>query len=264
MHTSPSLFPVQVPNSSILMPDQPSPPIVMHSTQTRSKSGIHKPKLFMDAREPSTVQDALQQPEWKDAMSAEYLSLLHDNIWSLVDLPSNRQAIGCKWVLKVKENPDGSILKYKARLAAKGFHQIAGFDFNETFSPVVKPTTIRVVLSLALSRGWLVKQIDVNNAFLNGDLQEEVYMTQLEGFEDPKAPTLVCKLHNALYGLKQAPRAWFEKLWTALTQFGFSSAKSDQSLFIRFHSQHMTLVLVYVDDILITGSDSTEVVSFIN
>lgn len=94
---------------------------------------------------------------------------------------------------------------------AKGFNQVAGFDFNETFSPVIKPTTIRVVLTVALSQGWTVRQLDINNAFLNGDLQEEVYMSQPEGFEDPKHPTHVCRLHKSLYGLKQAPRAWFEK-----------------------------------------------------
>lgn len=150
-------------------------------------------------------------------MTDEFLALQRNNTWSLVSLPEGRKAIRCKWVFRVKENPDGSINKYKAHLVAKGFLQVAGFDFNETFSPVVKPT-IRVVLTLALSKQWPIRQLDVNNAFLNGDLQEEVYMEQPEGFIDPKQPELVCRLHKSLCELKQAPRAWFDKLY----QFWFS------------------------------------------
>ncbi|RVW43373.1 Retrovirus-related Pol polyprotein from transposon RE1 [Vitis vinifera] len=212
-----------------------------HPMITRAKSGIVKPKIFIAAvREPSSVSAALQQDEWKKAMVAEYDALQRNNTWSLVPLPAGRQAIGCKWVYKTKENPDGTVQKYKARLVAKGFHQQAGFDFTETFSPVVKPSTIRVVFTIALSRNWAIKQLDVNNAFLNGDL-----------------------LHKALYGLKQAPRAWFEKLHQALLSFGFVSAKSDQSLFLRFTPSHITYVLVYVDDILVTGSDTAAITSLI-
>lgn len=124
------------------------------------------------------------------AMQAEYYALLNNNTWSLVKLPSNRKATGCKWVYQVKENSDGSINKYKARLVAKGFHQQHGFDFHETFSPVIKPVTIRIILTLALSYGWPIQQIDINNAFFNGFLQEEIYMLQ------PLA-------------LKQKIRSWF-------------------------------------------------------
>jgi histone deacetylase 1/2 len=121
----------------------------------------------------------------------------------LVPLPTNRKAIGCKWVFCVKENADGTVNKYKARLVAKGFHQVHGFDFNETFSPVIKPVTIRIILTLALTYNWPLQQLDINNAFLNGILEEEVYMMQPPGFTAPNS-SLVCHLHKALYGLKQA------------------------------------------------------------
>lgn len=174
-----------------------------------------------------------------------------------------RIPIGCRWVYKVKENPNGSVRKYKARLVAKGFHQQVGFDFNETFSPVVKPTTIRIVLTIALSRGWSVRQLDINNAFLNGILQEEVFMSQPQGFVDEKHPEYVCRLHKALYGLKQAPRAWFERLHKALLQFGFVFSKTNQSLFFKITSTHTTYILVYVDDILVTGSNAEVVTTLI-
>lgn len=174
-------------------------------------------------------------------------------------LPKDKKAIGCKWVFKLKENPDGTINKHKARLVAKGFLQQYGFDFTETFSPVVKPTTIRVIITIALSRNWIMHQLDINNAFLNGVLQEEVYMSQPPGFEDTKAPTHVCKLHKALYGLKQAPRAWFDRLRSILISLGFRNARADQSLFMRITSQHTTYILVYVDDIIVTGSSPAEV-----
>lgn len=119
-------------------------------------------------------------------------------------------------MFKVKYNSDGTILKHKARLVAKGFHQTPGIDFEETFSPVVKAPTIRVLFTLAVTFGWDIQQVDVNNAFLNGDLHEAVFMVQPEGFVDDQFPTHVCKLRKSLYGLKQAPRAWYTKLRTAL------------------------------------------------
>ncbi|WJZ89935.1 hypothetical protein VitviT2T_009118 [Vitis vinifera] len=187
-----------------------------HVMTTRSKNGIAKPKVYIVAvKEPETVELALQKDEWKQAMISEFEALQRNNTWSLVPLPEGRIPIGCRWVYKVKENSDGSVGKYKARLVAKGFHQQAGFDFNETFSPIVKPTTIMIVLTITLSRGWSVRQLDINNAFLNGILQEKVFMSQPQGFLDEKHHEYVCRQHKALYGLKQAPRAWFERLHKA-------------------------------------------------
>lgn len=148
-------------------------------------------------------------------------------------------------------------------MVAKGFHQVAGFDFHETFSPVVKPTTIRIILTIALTNHWAVRQLDIDNAFLNGDLKEEIFMEQPPGFESPHTAGLVCKLHKALYGLKQAPKAWFDKLHATLLNLGFTSAKSDQSLFIKITSEYKLYLLVYVDDILLTGTNKTIIESLI-
>jgi histone deacetylase 1/2 len=181
--------------------------------------------------EPKTIKGALTDPKWLQAMEAEYHALMANNTWSLVPLPPHKKAIGCKWVFRVKENPDGTVNKFKARLVAKGFLQTAGFDFTETFSPVIKPITIRIILTLAVTFKWQVQQIDINNAFLNGILQEEVYMTQPSGFE-ASDKSLVCKLHKSLYGLKQAPRAWYERLTQTLLNMGFVKSRCDPSLLV--------------------------------
>jgi hypothetical protein len=161
--------------------------------------------------------------------------------------------VGCEWVFKVKRKADGSIERHKARLVAKGFHHQAGLDYEETFSPVVKPTTIWTVLSLAYSRSWDMRQIDIQNAFLHGFLDEEVYMSQPPVFSHPSLLNHVCKLQNALYGLKQAPRAWFAQLNTKLYDMGFTSSKADSSLFLLQTTSLTMFVLVYVDDIIITA-----------
>ena len=148
-------------------------------------------------------------------------------------------------------------------MVAKGFQQIEGVNYFETFSPVVKSATVRVILSLAVMNQWQIRQVDVNNALLNGDLTEEVYMRQLEGFVDPQRPDLVCKLHKALYGLKQTLRAWFDKLKGSLIQWGFKNSKSDTSLSLRRTKSSIIIILIYVDDILITGSDCVKLEEFI-
>jgi Reverse transcriptase (RNA-dependent DNA polymerase) len=162
-------------------------------------------------------------------------------------------------VFKTKRNSDGSIERHKARLVANGFNQVCGIDFEKTYSPVVRPTTIRVTLSLALNLNWTLRQLDVSNAFLNGDLNEQVFMQQPQGFTDPTNPDFVCLLHKSLYGLRQAPRAWFEKLSSTLLSFGFSASIYDPSMFLAHHQDHILILLVYVDDIIVTGSDPVQV-----
>lgn len=163
------------------IPAQSDPTTNTHPMTTRGKAGISKPKRIMLSQlsdtdtEPEIVKAALASSHWKAAMSHEYEALITSNTWTLVSLPPGRSSIGCKWIFKVKRNSDGSVNRYKVRLVAKGFNQQEGFDYNKTFSPVVKPATILIILTLAISKGWTLRQIDINNAFLNGDLEEEVY-----------------------------------------------------------------------------------------
>ncbi|KAM0000492.1 putative RNA-directed DNA polymerase [Helianthus debilis subsp. tardiflorus] len=190
-------------------------------------------------------------------MSEEYKALMKNGTWTLVPQVSNVNVVDCKWVYKLKRDQHGAIKRYKARLVAKGFNQQPGIDYHETFSPVVKATTIRVVLSLAVTCGWSLRQLDVQNAFLHGDLNETVYLRQPPGFVDPARPNHLCLLHKSLYGLKQAPRAWFQRLSRALQHLGFHGSKTDPSLFIYSSAGTLLYMLVYVDDIILTGNNPT-------
>ena len=241
---------------------QPTLPLLStHPMKTRSKSGIFKPKLLIAVvhQEPSTATQALDIPHWKQAMDAEYTTLVKNHTWDLVPSSDAMRIVNCKWVFHTKLKVIGSLDKYKARLVAKGFQQTPIVDFFETFSPFVKVSTIRIVFTIAVSQGWNIQQIDINNAFLNGDLQEEVFMSQPEGFVNPTKPNHVCRLRKALYGLKQAPRAWFDKLKNVLINWGFSYTVSDTSLFYSRKHGRMIVLLVYVDDILITGESSDDI-----
>jgi histone deacetylase 1/2 len=187
-------------------------------------------------------------------MSEEYDALMKNKTWRLVPPRHGTNIVDCRWIYKIKRKADGSIDRYKARLVAKGFKQRYGIDYEDTFSPVIKISTVRLVLAIAVSRGWSLRQLDVKNAFLHGVLEEEVYMRQPPGYEDKLQPTYVCKLDKALYGLKQAPRAWYARLSSQLIRLGFHASKSDTSLFI-YRKSHVTIyMLIYVDDIIVASS----------
>jgi hypothetical protein len=194
----------------------------------------------------------------------EELTTLHQNqTWILVPRTPDMHVIGSKWVLKTKLKPDGSLDRLKARVVAKGFHQIDGIDFTETFSLVVKPSTIRMVITIAHVQRWSIRQLDVKNAFLYGFLSEDIFMEQPPGMSDSQYPQHVCKLQRALYGLKQAPRAWFDRFSTFLLKYGFLCSLADPSLFT-YHADHGSLILLlYADDILLTGSNAPLVTDFI-
>jgi len=162
--------------------------------------------------EPTCFEQAVGNPKWDNAMDEEMAALDANAIWELVALPKDKNAIGCKWVYKVKHNADGSVSRYKARLVAKGHAQTYGINYEETYSLVAKMTTIRAIIAMAVIKGWSLHQMDVNNVFLHGDLREEVYMEQPPGYVDQTRLNLVCRLKKALYGLKQASRAWSNKI----------------------------------------------------
>jgi hypothetical protein len=262
-------------SSTVPAAPKPHPP---HPMTTRSQNQITKPKTFTDGTiryplpkallavtdcsttsEPTCYSSAVKSSEWRQAMNLEFDALLKNHTWTLVPSHPSQNLIGCKWVFRIKRKADGSIERHKARLVAKGFHQQPGLDYDETFSSVIKPTTVRTVLSLAISSGWLLRQIDIQNAFLHGTLTEQVFMSQPPGYQHPNFPTHVCQLQKAIYGLKQAPRAWFSRLSSRLLALGFHGSRSDSSLFIYNKASIIMYVLIYVDDIILTGSHSTAI-----
>ncbi|KAL0402265.1 UNVERIFIED_CONTAM: Retrovirus-related Pol polyprotein from transposon RE1 [Sesamum latifolium] len=192
-------------------------------------------------------------------MEEELAALERNQTWELVPKPNDVKPISCKWVYKIKRRTDGSIERHKARLVARGFSQQYGLDYDETFSPVAKLTTVRVLLALAASKNWNLWQMDVKNAFLHGELDREIYMNQPTGFLNLDHPEYVCKLRKALYGLKQAPRAWYGKIVEFLTHGGYLMISADSSLFIKAKERKLAVVLVYVDDLIITGDYEEEV-----
>ncbi|CAN1837958.1 Retrovirus-related Pol polyprotein from transposon TNT 1-94 [Linum perenne] len=206
---------------------------------------------------PKTIQEALKHPRWNQAVLDELQALQKNQTWEMVDLPSGKRCVSCKWVFTVKYKSDGTIERFKARLVARGFTQTYGIDYEETFAPVAKLNTIRVLLSLAVNLDWNLHQLDVKNAFLNGELSEEVFMEPPPGINTAGK---VCKLRKALYGLKQSPRAWFEKFTKAVTSAGYYHCQSDHTLFVK-HSKSgkLAILIVYVDDIIITGDDTEEI-----
>jgi hypothetical protein len=177
-----------------------------------------------------------------------------NNTWELVELPAHTKAIEVKWVFKLKHNADGSIARHKARLVARGFLQREGLDYLEVFAPVARLETVRLVVALACNQGWSTFHLDVKSAFLNGPLDEEVYVTQPPGFVIQKEASKVYKLHKALYGLKQAPRAWNKKIDSYLVELRFVKCKSEYGVYVQVVAQDITIICLYVDDLLVTGS----------
>ncbi|KAK2455989.1 putative mitochondrial protein [Trifolium repens] len=212
--------------------------------------------------DPTNLQEALSSLDadlWQEAINDEMESLESNRTWHLVDLPPGCKPIGCKWILKKKLKPDGTIDKYKARLVAKGFRQRENIDFFDTFSPVTRITSIRVLISIAAIYNLTLHQMDVKTAFLNGDLEEEIYMEQPEGFVIHGQENKVCKLDKSLYGLKQAPKQWHEKFDNLMLSNGFKVNESDKCIYYKFENGICTIICLYVDDLLIFGSNLSAV-----
>ncbi|KAL0441231.1 UNVERIFIED_CONTAM: Retrovirus-related Pol polyprotein from transposon RE2 [Sesamum radiatum] len=179
-----------------------SPPIISAIALAYAAFAASVSKL----QEPRSYNQAAGQAEWVSAMHVEIQALENNKTWDIMPLPKDKRAIGCRWIYKLKLRPDGTIDRHKARLVAKGYNQIEGVDYFESFSPVAKVVTVRALLAVAASACWFIHQLDVNNAFLHGYLDEEIYMETLEGYQVP--PGHVCRLQKSLYGLKQASRQW--------------------------------------------------------
>ena len=209
---------------------------------------------------PRNPQEALKNSSWKQAMDDEMAALIENQTWEIVELPSEKKPVGCRWVYTIKCNSDGSLERYKARLVAKGYTQTYGIDYQETFAPVAKMNTIRVLISLAVNLDWELFQYDIKNAFLYGELKEEIYMQVPPGYEKESTKGKVCRLKKAIYGLKQSPRAWFGKFSHVLKSFGYRQCNGDHTLFFQHFPQGgVVLLIVYVDDIIITGNRPVEI-----
>lgn len=228
---------------------------------TRSIAEIYQ-RCNIAILEPARVQDAKLSEEWQAAMKEELAMIEKNETWQLVERPKGRKVIGVRWVFRTKLNPDGSVNKHKARLVVKGYAQVWGVDFSETFAPVARLDTVRMLLAIAAHKGWKVAQLDVKSAFLNGELKEEIYIEQPEGFAVKGAEEKVYKLKKALYGLKQAPRQWYSKIDSHLLELGFQRSPSENTLYVLKSGCDVVIVSLYVDDLLVTGSNTAQIEEF--
>jgi hypothetical protein len=188
-------------------------------------------------------------------MKEEMNSIKNKEVWDLVEFPNGAKSIGCKWVFKTKKDSLGNIERYKARLVAKGFTQKEGIDYTETFSLVSKKDSLRVIMALIAHFDLELQQMDVKTTFLNGDLEEEVYMKQPEGFPSSDGEKLVFKLKKSLYGLKQASRQWYLKFHNVISSFGFVENIMDQCIYLKVSGSKFFFLVLYVDDILLATND---------
>uniref|UniRef100_A0A2N9HJ76 Integrase catalytic domain-containing protein n=1 Tax=Fagus sylvatica TaxID=28930 RepID=A0A2N9HJ76_FAGSY len=220
--------------------------------------------LLTSSEDPSTFQEAIESSEkdkWMEAMVEENESLSKNKTWELTELPKGKKPIGCKWVFKKKEavsEKEGE--RFKARLVAKGYSQRHGIDYDEVFSPVVRHTSIRAVLALVADQDLELEQLDVKTAFLHGNLEEEIFMEQPEGFKQPGTENLVCRLKKSLYGLKQSPRQWYKRFDSYMIQIGYTRCEYDCCVYVRIlEDGSYIFLLLYVDDMLIAAKSMCEV-----
>jgi hypothetical protein len=240
--------------------------VVRRSTRLSIPPERYSPSLYYllltDSGEPECYEEAMQvntKKKWEQGMKEEMDSLENNQTWDLVQLPAGKRALQNKWVYKLKEE-DGGEKRYKARLVVKGFAQKKGIDFDEIFSPVVKMTSIRTILSLVEVEDLHLEQLDVKTTFLHGDLEEEIYMQQPQGYEVKGKENLVCRLKKRLYGLKQAPRQWYLKFDRFMTEQGYNRCHSDHCVYFkRLENGSYIILLLYVDDMLVAGSNMQDI-----
>ncbi|NBU34914.1 hypothetical protein EBS40_09915, partial [bacterium] len=211
---------------------------------------------------PLTVKEALSGPQkhlWKPSMEEESQAMVDSGVWDPqpVELPPGKNVVDTKWVFRVKRDQDGRISRYKSRLVARGFTQEKGIDYTETFSCVAKWGTVRLFMAVAPVKGWLIEVVDVDTAFLNAPLEEEVYLKPPEGLNMPKGKVL--RLRRALYGLKQAPRTWEKQLGEFLESKGFKRSSTDRALYYRFEKEDFIFIPIYVDDLLLVSNRDVQI-----
>jgi hypothetical protein len=203
--------------------------------------------------EPSCYEEASSQPVWRDAMMEEYQSIMKNDVWDIVPRPKGKSVVTSKWIYKIKHAADGSIEKHKARFVARGFSQVEGIDYEETFAHVARYTSIQTIIALASALGWRLHQMDVKTTFLNGEIEEEVYIEQPDGFVIHGKESHVCRLKKALYGLKHAPHAWYARIDGYLMSLGFSKSVVDANLYYKVVDGESLILILYVDDLFLTG-----------
>ena len=196
--------------------------------------------------------------KWHQAMQEEYLMHLENRTWEIVKLPPGKKAIASGWVFRVKRNPDGSVERYKGRLVAKGFSQRPGQDYTEVFAPASRSASVRLVLAISAIEDLHLHSVDISHAFIHGELEEEIYMKQPEGFEE-MGPDYVCKLQRSLYGLKQAGRVWNKKLHSVLTLIGFKRLESDRSIYLYLRDDVKIIMPIHVDDLTLASNSQSAI-----
>jgi hypothetical protein len=217
--------------------------------------------------EPENYAAALTSPDsklWMKAIREEYDSLIHNNTWTVTTLPANRNPIKSKWIFKIKPGVNGAEPRYKARLVAKGYSQRFGMDFDQTFAPVAKQDTLRIVLPFVAAYDLEMRQLDIKTAFLYVELSEEIYLEQPEGFITAGQEEMVCRLHKCLYGLKQASRVWNQHFDSFLRNFGLTPSDYDPCLYYRHRKGEITMVIIWVDDGWICSNNNDAIFEIIN
>ena len=253
-------------SSTTLQPESVQVSNTQVSTLRRSDRVSHPPERYVrhirgadvEDIDPQTYEEAIMSIDsgkWQEAMNSEMDSMYSNKVWNLVDAPEGIVPIGCKWIFKKKIGVDGKVETYKARLVAKGYRQRQGVDYDETFSPVAMLKSIRILLAIAAHYDYEIWQMDVKTAFLNGNLEEEVYMMQPEGFVSKNCPDKVCRLLRSIYGLKQASRSWNIRFDEAIRSYDFVKNEDEPCVYRKVSGSAISFLVLYVDDILIIGND---------
>jgi hypothetical protein len=217
--------------------------------------GYVAPMSSISDVEPSSFEEADKLQVWKDAMLEEYRSILKNNVLDNVARPKDKSVVSAKWIHKIKHAVDGSVEKFKARFETRGFTQKEGIDYEETFAPVARYTSIRTIIVFAFILGWKLHQMDVKTTFLNGKIEQEVFVEQPNGFVLHNKGTHVCKLRKAMYGLKQAPKVWNDRIDGFLKSLGFQKSDDDANLYFKVRANQPVILIPYVDDLFLIGDE---------